>query len=622
MKILVVEDDQPTAAALSEALTAQYYTVDVAPDGQAGLELATACDYALILMDLLIPKLDGIALCRQLRVQGYQKPILLLTAKDEIADAVKGLDAGADDYVAKPYDLSELLARIRALLRRGKTNLAHPVLTWEKLCVNPVSAEVTYAGQKLSLSPKEYSLLGLFLRNPQRIFSRSDIIDRLWSIGASPHEGTVTNLIKDLRQKLKAIGMTTDLLETVYGLGYRLKPAPESAPNSNEPTPSSASLSDRQPGVAAVNTVLKRYQSAFADRVVSLEQVELALRTGTLSQSLQQHAVQEAHKLAGALGSFGYANGSRLARSLEQLLMADELPNAQTAALFSQLVATLKQELAQSPVPLASPSPVGSQISQVLVIDAEVGWIEQLQATASAWGVQLDVATNLTIAPSQLAQRPPNAILLNLNKHEIESGLGLLGELKELLPDVPLLVMTEQDRLSDRVAVSRLGVQRFLPKPITVSQVLEAIIQVLPTSQMTQAKVLILDDDPVILIALRELLQPWGLQVTTLHDPLQFWDVLTATQPQVLVMDLEMPEFNGIDLCRVVRQDSQWGNLPILVVTAHTDMKSIQQVFAAGADDFIEKPIVGPEFVTRVISRIDRARLQQELEIMKRRIGT
>ena len=184
MKILLVEDDAAAAAVLSEVITAQHYTVDVATDGEMGLQFATSWEYDLILLDLLIPKLDGKNVCRQLRANGFQKPILLLTASDSSTDVVEGLDAGADDYVTKPYDLSELLARMRALLRRGQANLTPSLLTWEQLCVNPVSAEVTYCGQTLSLSPKEYGLLGLFLRNPQRVFSRSDIIDRLWSIAA------------------------------------------------------------------------------------------------------------------------------------------------------------------------------------------------------------------------------------------------------------------------------------------------------------------------------------------------------------------------------------------------------------------------------------------------------
>ncbi len=226
MKILLVEDDELIGSALFEALVAHRYTVDVAADGQTGLELATTSNYDLILLDWLIPKLNGISLCRQLRSQGYQKPILLLTAKDSNSDVVQGLDAGADDYIVKPYDLSALMARIRALLRRGNS-LVTSVLTWGDLCLNPVSGEVTCGEQLLSLTPKEYSLLELFLRNPQRIFSRSAIMDRLWSLDGSPAESAVTVHIKELRQKLKTGGMTEEIIETVYGLGYRLKSPPE-----------------------------------------------------------------------------------------------------------------------------------------------------------------------------------------------------------------------------------------------------------------------------------------------------------------------------------------------------------------------------------------------------------
>ncbi|HEY9838545.1 MAG TPA: response regulator transcription factor, partial [Vampirovibrionales bacterium] len=180
MKIILVEDDEPASAALSVALRKQNYSVEAAADGETALELATLLECDLILLDLVIPKLDGISLCRKLREQGYQKPILLLTAKDSPQDIVTGLDAGADDYVVKPYNLSELMARIRALLRRGAAPVTE-TLTWLELCLNPVSGEVTWNGQPLGVTATEYKLLELFLRNPQRVFSRSAIIDRLWS---------------------------------------------------------------------------------------------------------------------------------------------------------------------------------------------------------------------------------------------------------------------------------------------------------------------------------------------------------------------------------------------------------------------------------------------------------
>jgi CheY-like chemotaxis protein len=159
--------------------------------------------------------------------------------------------------------------------------------------------------------------------------------------------------------------------------------------------------------------------------------------------------------------------------------------------------------------------------------------------------------------------------------------------------------------------VSRLGARQFLQKPATTEQIFQAITHVLPQAQTSDTRVLIVDDDPVLIHALSALLTPWGLEVVTLTEPQRFWEVLIATEPNVLVLDLEMPLVNGLELCQVVRQDSQWGDLPILVVTAHTDAECLQQAFAAGADDFITKPVLGPELVTRVLSRIERTRTRK-----------
>ncbi len=227
MKILLVEDDPVTVSLLTQSLNSHNYNVSAAADGETALHLVQAYDYDLIVLDVLIPKLDGISLCLKLRSSGCKMPILLLTALDSSSDRVQGLEAGADDYVVKPFNLEELIARIRALLRRGKATLSSTNLTWEKLQVNPDTTEVTYGETVLHLTPKEYNLLELFLRNPRRIFSRSAILDRIWSAGEFPQEEAVTAHIKGLRQKLKAAGMTVDLVETVYGLGYRLKSLPE-----------------------------------------------------------------------------------------------------------------------------------------------------------------------------------------------------------------------------------------------------------------------------------------------------------------------------------------------------------------------------------------------------------
>lgn len=222
MRVLLVEDNQSLATAIAAALIEQRYVVDVVYDGQAAWQQATTLAYDLILMDMMLPKLNGVHLCQRLRFHGYSIPILMLTALDTTTDKIAGLDAGADDYVVKPIDLQELLARMRALLRRG-SSLSPPVLEWGDLHLDPSTYEVTYKNQLLHLTPKEYSLLELFLRSGRRVLSRGVIIEKLWSLEEPPGEDTVKAHIKSLRQKLKAVGVPSDLIETVHSIGYRLK---------------------------------------------------------------------------------------------------------------------------------------------------------------------------------------------------------------------------------------------------------------------------------------------------------------------------------------------------------------------------------------------------------------
>ena len=221
MKILLVEDDERIARALAEALSDQNYAVDIAIDGEEGWAYVEAYQYSLILLDWMLPKLDGIHFCQRLRQHGLHTPVLLLTAKDTSTDKVIGLDAGADDYVVKPFDLQELMARIRALLRRGNSTLP-PMMEWGKLRLDPGTTEVVYGNQPLHLTPKEYQLIELFLRQGRRTLNRSTILEQLWTSEEPPGEETVKVHIRSLRQKLAAAG-ATDFIETVYGLGYRLK---------------------------------------------------------------------------------------------------------------------------------------------------------------------------------------------------------------------------------------------------------------------------------------------------------------------------------------------------------------------------------------------------------------
>ncbi|MDJ0678702.1 MAG: response regulator transcription factor [Xenococcaceae cyanobacterium MO_167.B52] len=220
MRILLVEDDFNLAETLAEAITDQRYVVDVASDGESALDHIKALDYDLLLLDVMLPDFNGIDLCHKLRSQGHQMPILMITALDTVSDKIMGLDAGADDYIIKPVDLGELFARIRALLRRGSST--PPILEWGKLQFDPSTYEVSYSDQTIHLTPKEYSLLELLLRNGRKVLSRHAIIDSVWSLEDPPEEDTVKFHIRSLRKKLKAVGAADDFIETVHGVGYRM----------------------------------------------------------------------------------------------------------------------------------------------------------------------------------------------------------------------------------------------------------------------------------------------------------------------------------------------------------------------------------------------------------------
>ncbi len=226
MRILVVEDDIQLADMLTEALTNQQFVVDVANDGNMAWHCLETLEYDLVILDVTLPKINGLRLCQKLRESNLPEnantPVLMLTARDTIADKIFGLDAGADVYMVKPFDMGELMAQARALIRRGGKSTSS-MLTWGALSVNISTYEVTYDNEPLTLTPKEYQLLELLVSSGRRVLSRPGIIERLWSLEDPPSEEAVKSHIRSLRQKFRVIGAPDDLIETVHGLGYRLK---------------------------------------------------------------------------------------------------------------------------------------------------------------------------------------------------------------------------------------------------------------------------------------------------------------------------------------------------------------------------------------------------------------
>jgi DNA-binding response OmpR family regulator len=231
MRILVVEDDVQLAEMLMEALTDRQYVVDIAQDGEEAWDCIKVLEYDLVVLDVTLPKLDGVSFCQRLRSPTSGRslsrnsiiPVLMLTARDTLGDKITGLDAGADDYMVKPFEMPELMARVRALLRRNSSATSFSDFGWGSLRLNSSTYEVTYADQPLHLTPKEFALLELMVSSGRRVLSRAGIIERIWSLDDPPSEETVKSHIKSLRYKLKDAGAADDFIETVHGLGYRLK---------------------------------------------------------------------------------------------------------------------------------------------------------------------------------------------------------------------------------------------------------------------------------------------------------------------------------------------------------------------------------------------------------------
>ncbi len=221
MRILLVEDDSSVSGFIVKGLREERYAVDLATDGETGYAMAETTPYDVIILDVMLPKLSGFDVCRRIRAQRHTTPILLLTARDAIEDRVTGLDTGADDYLTKPFAFAELLARIRALLRRGSPQPT-PHITIADLELDPVSHRVRRGGQDIVLTNKEYSLLEYLMRNTGRVLTRTAITEHVWDI----HYESVTNIvdvhIKTLRSKMDR-DFSPQLIHTVRGAGYVLK---------------------------------------------------------------------------------------------------------------------------------------------------------------------------------------------------------------------------------------------------------------------------------------------------------------------------------------------------------------------------------------------------------------
>jgi two-component system, OmpR family, response regulator len=225
MRVLIVEDDRTIADFVAKGLAEAGYAVDVAPDGERGIELSTSTTYDVAIVDLMLPKVDGLALIDRIRARGIRTPVLILSARRTVDDRVSGLQAGGDDYLTKPFAFAELLARVQALIRRS-TGATEPTrLTVGDLSLDLLSRRTERAGRALDLRPREFALLEYLMRNPGRVLTKTMILSHVWGYSFNPGTNVVDVLVSRLREKIDR-DFEPKLLHTVRGVGYVLKSDP------------------------------------------------------------------------------------------------------------------------------------------------------------------------------------------------------------------------------------------------------------------------------------------------------------------------------------------------------------------------------------------------------------
>jgi len=650
MKILLVEDDDVFIKVLTRTLKAHHYIIDAVKDGEMGWTYGSTFEYDLMVMDVVLPKLDGISLCKRFRAEGYTTPILLLTAQDTNTAKVQGLDAGADDYVVKPFDQAELIARIRALLRRGSTN-PFPLLTWGDLMLNPSTCEVTYRGQPIALTAKEYELLELMMRDGQHVFSTEEILDHLWSSEEFPSEATVRSHIRRVRRKLVAKGAPQDFIATLHGRGYYLKASDTevaasswrsveesstwttetkskielSTDSADRTLDGDRSLDAQQQYLAFLNETWTTTKPKSIDQVAFLLQTINDLQADRLVPEQQTQAQQLAHKLAGTLSIFGLNKAVHLTRQLEHWMGSQEPLRPKHAPLMNSLVSALQETIQDTTLIQSSQLPDG-QSPLVLLVSADTEFNQSLRTIAVNRGMRVEILPLLNLnnnlaaleVASDAGGQVPDVIVLRapsdrsaLNEMEQATDTHLLVQALQICtqryPTLPTVVMGDHLDLHNRLEVARHGGKLFLDSSTPPEQVIATAVNLLKGSKLP-TKVMIVDDDHNWLRTLPTLLKPWGFKVTTLADPQQFWTVLQAIAPDVLVLDVNMPEVNGFELCQILRSDPHWQRLPVLFLSVLTDSTSQQQAFTVGADDYLCKPLMGGELASRILSRLRRVR--------------
>jgi diguanylate cyclase (GGDEF)-like protein len=368
------------------------------------------------------------------------------------------------------------------------------------------------------------------------------------------------------------------------------------------------------------------WETGKADVRAQLEVVERAVAAavaGDLGDELRELAARDAHKLAGSVGTLGFAGASKRARELE-LGLAAGTPSPARAAVLADAVLRCHTELfgdetadpKSEPSAPNSPPEIGgdehrAKSVDLLIVDHDHDHARRIAAEARARGLLASLAPDLASARRVLRLQTPAVVLLDLALGEgVDAALDLLSE---TAPDRPVLVVTDPARSVDRVEIARRGGRGFLPHSLTAIETVDAVISLRQRLRPAGTRVLAVDDDRVMLDAIEISLNSAGIELMKCSDPARFWELLEEYEPDLVMLDFEMPGISGTELCRSLRNDQRWAGMPVLFLTSRGGSNAIQELFDAGADDYVRKPFVGPELLARISNRLERVRLYRDL---------
>ena len=362
----------------------------------------------------------------------------------------------------------------------------------------------------------------------------------------------------------------------------------------------------------AVAHIWDKHRDAVNRSVDALDAMVGALRAGTATPAQCREAQAHAHRLAGSVGTFGFALASEQARAVEISLDRFEMPTSEEASVLAQLVTSLRREL-EGPLPAVLRT-VPPRSPALLIAEAVHERASALREQGEARGWQCRVVATGGEARRSLRRERPDAVFLGADfvAHD-EEAWKLLTELTALVPSVPV-VGARHGSSADRSGVIDGGVSLVVDVSSDPTDVLDAVAHVLETEQGRRPRILALDDDLLMLDSLRSMLETRGFDVTTVDDPLRFWESLEMVSPDLVVLDVELPRVSGMELCRSLRNDERWSGLPVVFLTAHADADTVRRVFAAGGDDYVPKPVSEPELVQSITRRLERVRLFRSLE--------